>query len=73
MNWKFEMTTTNVNTSAPFGAITVYRLVIAAETVIAAFVSWRANRRTRIALASLSDDVLADIGLSPRNLGRDAF
>jgi uncharacterized protein YjiS (DUF1127 family) len=67
------MTIATVNTSVPFGAITMLRLVNATETVIAAFVSWNARRRTHIALSSLSDHLLSDIGLSRGNLRNISF
>jgi len=62
------MTTAIVQTPVPFGAITVLRLVTAAETAMAAFVSWNARRRTYIALSSLSDHLLSDIGLDRGNV-----
>ena len=62
------MTVETVKPSVPLGAITVLRLANATETVIAEFVSWNARRRTHIALSSLSDHLLSDIGLSRGNL-----
>ena len=67
------MTIATEKTTVPLGAITVLRLANAAETVIAAFVSWNARRRTHIALASLSDHLLTDIGLSRGNLRNISF
>lgn len=58
------MTAATAIKTAPFGAITIFRLVHSAERVFEAVATWNANRATRIALTSLSDDMLNDIGLS---------
>ena len=49
----------------PFGAITIYRLVVAFENAANALRSWNEVRQTRKALAKLSKHQLADIGLTP--------
>lgn len=49
---------------APFGAVTVYRLVAFVERGLIALRTWDTNRRTANALSSLSDHELQDIGLS---------
>lgn len=48
---------------APFGAITLHKVVRAAESQMAALRDWNDLRRTRKALSSLSDRELADIGM----------
>ena len=56
--------TYNTNTTAPFGAISIFRVASAFEHGFRAVSAWRRARRTRLALASLSDAQLADIGVS---------
>ena len=56
--------TTLTHTTAPFGAITIYRTVAKAAALRTAFNNWRKIRNTRNELYSLSDDVLRDIGIS---------
>ena len=51
------------NNHAPFGAITIHRAVTTAGNAVTGFNQWRAQRATRVALRSLSDDVLRDIGI----------
>jgi len=51
------------NNHAPFGAITVHRAVSAANNAVIGFNQWRAQRASRIALRSMSDDLLRDIGM----------
>lgn len=47
----------------PFGAITLHKVVRAADSQLAALRDWNDLRRTRKALSSLSDRELADIGM----------
>lgn len=49
---------------APFGAITIHRAISALDEVRNAFIAWRKSRATRVALHSLSDEILNDIGVS---------
>jgi uncharacterized protein YjiS (DUF1127 family) len=49
---------------APFGAITIHRAISALDEVRNAFIFWRKSRATRVALHSLSDEILNDIGVS---------
>ena len=49
---------------APFGAITIHRAVTKAGNAITGFNQWRNQRASRVALRSMSDDMLRDIGLS---------
>ena len=49
---------------APFGAITIHRAVTTAGNAVSGFNQWRNQRATRVALRSMSDDMLRDIGLS---------
>lgn len=57
------MAATETTRSAPFGAITTYRIVALMERAITAFRDWNDARVTRNALAKLSDRELDDIGL----------
>lgn len=50
------------------GARFVLRAVNAVETLVAAVVRWNQRRETRIALMSLSDEILADIGVDRASL-----
>lgn len=49
--------------TAPFGAVTTFRAVAVVESAIEAVKTWNTNRRTRLALYSLTDRELDDIGL----------
>lgn len=49
---------------APFGAVTVYRTIESVSAVYSTIAGWNAARKTRQALASLSDEMLDDIGLN---------
>lgn len=63
------MTITANRPVAPFGAITVFRLVNAVEALaLAAGRAWRAAQ-TRRALARLSAHQLADVGVTGRLTG----
>ena len=54
----------NTNTPiAPFGSLTIHRIVAVFANAPEAVRTWNNNRKTRIALHSLSDTVLRDIGL----------
>ena len=53
---------------APFGAITVHRIVTAAANAAATLRSWNDNRRTVNALRALSPAQLDDIGLTPADV-----
>lgn len=48
---------------APFGAITIYRIVRNFDEVLSAIVAWNKARQSRAVLSRLSDDQLRDIGL----------
>ena len=58
------MSVTTNTPAAPFGAITIYRLVRAGAGIAEAARSWVIARRTRRILARLSDEILDDIGLT---------
>ena len=59
------MATTNIRTAvAPFGAITVHRVVTALSGVVGTLRAWNDTRRTVNALRALSPAVLDDIGLT---------
>ena len=59
------MATTNTRTAvAPFGAITVHRIVTAISGVVDKLRAWNDTRRTIIALSALTDAQLDDIGLT---------
>lgn len=51
-------------TTAPFGAISVYRVVNFFDGMIDAYRQWSMARETDRALRTLSDSELADIGLN---------
>lgn len=54
----------NTNRSVPLGAVSIFRVSSAFEHAFQAVVAWNRARRTRAALASLSDAQLADIGVA---------
>ena len=64
---KFEritaMATYATSRTAPFGAISVFRMVQSVSKGAASFQSWNAARITRKALSRLSNRELDDIGL----------
>lgn len=66
------MTTSATNTTAPFGSITVYRMVTSFGRVFSTLAEWKSNRTTRLALVSLSDDMLEDVGLSRGDINKVA-
>jgi len=49
---------------APFGAITVHRVVTALSGVVGTLRAWNDTRRTIVALSALSPAQLDDIGLT---------
>lgn len=57
------MAITHNTPQAPFGAITLHRIVSAVEGLWARVSEWNARRKTRAILSRLSDRELADIGL----------
>lgn len=57
------MAATETSRPAPFGAISIFRLVQAFGSFGAAFSDWNDARITRKALSKLSDRELDDIGL----------
>jgi uncharacterized protein YjiS (DUF1127 family) len=66
------MATTTIRTAvAPFGAITVHRVVTAISGVADKLRAWNDTRRTIVALRALSPAQLDDIGLTPGEI--DAF
>ena len=54
--------------AAPFGAITLYRLIARIDALRLALLDWNERRVTRKALERLSDRELEDIGLSRADL-----
>lgn len=48
---------------APFGAVTVHRMISTVETVFAGILAWRKAAQTDAALRKLTDRELADLGL----------
>lgn len=50
--------------TAPFGAITIHRIVRLAEGALLSLREWNDLRKTRNALSKLSERELADIGLT---------
>ena len=71
------MATTYTRTAvAPFGAVTVHRVVTALSGVVATLRAWNDNRRTIVALRALSAAQLDDIGLTRNDVaefGRKGF
>ncbi len=71
------MATTNIRTAvAPFGAITVHRVVTAISGVVDKMRAWNDTRRTIVALRALSPAQLDDIGLTRadiEDIGRKGF
>ncbi len=71
------MATTYTRTAiAPFGAITVHRVVTALSGVVAKLRSWNETRRTIAALRALNAAQLNDIGLTRADVedfGRKGF
>ncbi len=57
------MATYETSRTAPFGAITVFRMIQSVSNFAGAFQSWNAGRATRKALSKLSNRELDDIGL----------
>lgn len=57
------MATYETSRAAPFGAITVFRMVQAVGTAATALQAWNSARVTRNALSKLSNRELDDIGL----------
>ena len=57
------MATYEFTRPAPFGAIAIYRAVEGVQSGINALIAWNDARQTRKVLNTLSDEVLADIGL----------
>lgn len=47
----------------PLGAVAIFRATSTIESGVRALVAWHRARRTRLALAKLSDGQLADIGV----------
>jgi uncharacterized protein YjiS (DUF1127 family) len=57
------MATYETSRTAPFGAITVFRMVQSVSNAATSFRVWNAARITRNALSKLSNRELDDIGL----------
>jgi len=57
------MATYETSRAAPFGAITVFRMVQAAGNAVTTLQTWNSARITRKALSKLSNRELDDIGL----------
>ncbi len=65
------MATTTIRTAvAPFGAITVHRVVTALSGVVGTLRAWNDTRRTINALRALSPAQLDDIGLTRADVER---
>lgn len=70
------MATTITTAAAPFGAITIHRVVTAVSGAAASLRAWNETRRTINALRGLSPAQLDDIGLSRADVedfGRNGF
>jgi len=57
-----------ITAAAPFGAITIHRIVTAVMGVAARIRSWNDYRRTVNALRALTPDQLDDIGLTQADI-----
>jgi uncharacterized protein YjiS (DUF1127 family) len=65
------MATTDTRTAvAPFGAITVHRVVTALSGVVGTLRAWNDTRRTIVALRELSPAQLDDIGLTRGDIAK---
>lgn len=65
-----------ITAAAPFGAITIHRIVTAVMGVVARIRSWNDYRKTINALRALTPDQLDDIGLTQadiENFGSKGF
>ena len=71
------MATTDTRTAvAPFGAITIHRVITALSDVVATLRTWNETRRTINTLRALNAARLDDIGLTRgdiENFGRKGF
>jgi uncharacterized protein YjiS (DUF1127 family) len=67
------MSTMNLTTAAPFGAITTYRAISAVETALNSLKAWNAKRITHKQLNALSIRELEDIGLTGAQLNTRSF
>jgi len=63
------MATFDSSRSAPFGAITSFRIISVLDDMRVALVAWNNTRSTQNTLAKLSDHELNDIGLSRGDIG----
>ena len=55
---------------APFGAITVFRVIDGVASMVYSVGEWNRSRKTRAMLSKLSDETLADIGLTRAGIDR---
>lgn len=55
---------------APFGAVTIFRVFSAIDSMRETLVEWNNNRVTRNVLSRLSDHELEDIGLTRGDIAR---
>ena len=58
------MTTFETTRTAPFGAVSIFRITTALDNARLALVNWNTSRVTRNALNRLSNRELNDIGLA---------
>lgn len=64
------MATKTATMHAPFGAVTILRMVNALTNVKTAIVKWNASRKTREMLYDLSDAQLNDVGLTRADIAK---
>lgn len=57
------MAVQETNRVAPFGALTIHRVITRIEALVATVASWNNERKTVATLSRLSDHELNDIGL----------
>lgn len=62
------MATKTTAVTAPFGAVSTFRVGYFLDTMYQGFVSWNDKRKTANALKALSDDQLKDIGFTRGDL-----
>ncbi len=62
------MATFETSRPAPFGAVTVYRVISACSEFLTALLAWNDARKTQKILSRLSAHELNDIGLTPADV-----
>lgn len=66
------MAVSRVSPPAPFGALTIHRVVTKTEAIREAYIDWNTRRKTVAALNALSTQQLNDIGLNRGDISQFA-